>query len=112
MQELLKKYIEIAKLALLQEKAQADSPLKGMNEHEKEFLPAVLEVTETPPSHAARLLSYVIMSVFVITLLWAVFGKIDIIATAAGRKVELQLFLVLSELERPLCNTRWPSLPM
>ena len=57
MQELLKKYIEIAKLALLQEKAQADSPLKGMNEHEKEFLPAVLEVTETPPSHAARLLS-------------------------------------------------------
>jgi len=85
MQELLKKYIEIAKLALLQEKAQADSPLKGMNEHEKEFLPAVLEVTETPPSHAARLLSYVIMSVFVITLLWAVFGKIDIIATAAGK---------------------------
>ena len=85
MQELLKKYIEIAKLALLQEKAQADSPLKGMNEHEKEFLPAVLEVTETPPSHAARLLSYVIMSVFVIALLWAVFGKIDIIATAVGK---------------------------
>ena len=85
MQELLKKYIEIAKLALLQEKAQADSPLKGMNEHEKEFLPAVLEVTETPPSHAARLLSYAIMAIFVIALLWAVFGKIDIIATSVGK---------------------------
>lgn len=85
MQELLKKYIEIAKLALLQEKAQADSPLKGMNEHEKEFLPAVLEVTETPPSHAARLLSYAIMAIFVIALLWAVSGKIDIIATSVGK---------------------------
>lgn len=85
MQELLKKYIEIAKLALLQEKAQADSPLKGMNEHEKEFLPAVLEVTETPPSHAARLLSYAIIAIFVIALLWAIFGKIDIIATSVGK---------------------------
>ena len=52
MMEQLKRYWEIAKLALLQEKASADSKIKGMNEHEKEFLPAVLEVTETPPSHA------------------------------------------------------------
>lgn len=85
MRDLLKKYIEIAKLALLQEKAQADSPLRYMNEHEKEFLPAVLEVTETPPSHAARLLSYVIMALFVVCLLWAVLGKIDIIATTTGK---------------------------
>ena len=49
MMEQFKRYWEIAKLALLQEKAAADSKLKHMNEHEKEFLPAVLEVTETPP---------------------------------------------------------------
>ena len=54
--EQLKKYWEIAKLALLQEKNTQDSKLKGMNEHEKEFLPAVLEVTETPPSHAALII--------------------------------------------------------
>lgn len=30
-----------------------------LTEHEKEFLPAVLEVTEMPPSHAARVLTYV-----------------------------------------------------
>ncbi len=81
----LKRYWEIAKLALLQEKASQDSKIKGMNEHEKEFLPAVLEVTEMPPSHAARLLSYVIMLMFAVLILWAVLGKIDIIATAAGK---------------------------
>ena len=47
----LSRYWTIAKLALLQEKATKDSKVKGMNEHEKEFLPAVLEVTEMPPSH-------------------------------------------------------------
>lgn len=85
MMEQLKRYWEIAKLALLQEKAAADSKLKHMNEHEKEFLPAVLEVTETPPSHAARLLTYLIMLMFTVLILWSVLGKIDIIATAAGK---------------------------
>ena len=64
MMEQLKRYWEIAKLALLQEKAAKDSKIKGMNEHEKEFLPAVLEVTEMPPSHAARLLTYVIILMY------------------------------------------------
>ena len=85
MWEQLKKYWEIAKLALLQEKAAKDSKIKGMNEHEKEFLPAVLEVTEMPPSHAARLLTYVIMLMFTVLILWSILGKIDIIATSAGK---------------------------
>ena len=70
MMEQFKRYWEIAKLALLQEKAAKDSKIKGMNEHEKEFLPAVLEVTETPPSHAARLLTYIIMLMFTVLILW------------------------------------------
>ena len=85
MMEQLKKYLEIAKMALLQEKAQADSKIKGMNEHEKEFLPAVLEVTETPPSHAARMLTYTIIIMFATLIIWSVVGKIDIIATATGK---------------------------
>ena len=85
MWEQLKRYWEIAKLALLQEKAAKDSKIKGMNEHEKEFLPAVLEVTEMPPSHAARLLTYVIMLMFTVLILWSILGKIDIIATSAGK---------------------------
>ena len=85
MMEQLKRYWEIAKLALLQEKAAKDSKIKGMNEHEKEFLPAVLEVTEMPPSHAARLLTYVIILMFTTLILWSILGKIDIIATSAGK---------------------------
>jgi len=85
--EELKRYIEIARMALLQEKSTENSKIKFMNEHEKEFLPAVLEVTETPPSHAARLLTYTIIFMFVIGILWSVFGKIDIIATATGKLI-------------------------
>lgn len=74
-------------MALLQEKASADSFVKGMNEHEKEFLPAVLEVTETPPSHAARLLTYTIIMMFTVLILWSVLGKVDIIATSQGKLI-------------------------
>lgn len=83
----LRRYWQIAKMALLQEKATADSKVKGMNEHEKEFLPAVLEVTEMPPSHAARLLTYTIMLMFTVLILWSVLGKIDIIATSQGKLI-------------------------
>lgn len=83
----LARYWQIAKMALLQEKAMADNKVKGMNEHEKEFLPAVLEVTEMPPSHAARLLTYTIMLMFTVLILWSILGKIDIIATSQGKLI-------------------------
>jgi HlyD family type I secretion membrane fusion protein len=83
----IKHYIHIAKLALIQERENGDSKLKHMNNHEKEFLPAVLEVTETPPSHAARLLTYIIISIFTVAMIWSYFGKIDIIATARGKLI-------------------------
>ena len=53
--------------------------------NEEEFLPAVLEVTEMPPSYAARLLTYVIILMFTTLILWSILGKIDIIATSAGK---------------------------
>lgn len=80
-------YWQIAKNALLQEKALGDSKFKAMNEHEKEFLPAVLAVTETPPSHSARLLTYVIITMFSVLIIWSVLGKIDIIATSQGKLI-------------------------
>ncbi len=82
---MIRKYWEIARMALLQEKASENSKIKGMNEHEKEFLPAVLEVTETPPSHAARLLTYIIILMFTTLIGWSIWGQIDIIATAGGK---------------------------
>lgn len=92
-------YLEIAKLALLQEKVDVNSKIKEMNRHEKEFLPAVLAVTEVPPSHGARLLTYVIISMFAVLLLWAYWGKIDIIATSQGKLMPASNIKTIQTLE-------------
>ncbi len=52
---------------------------------ELEFLPAVLEVHETPASPAGRSTVWAIMTLFVLAVIWAVFGKIDIVAIANGK---------------------------
>ena len=81
----IKKYAEIVRLALLQEKNASTDRIKNMNCLEREFLPAVLEITETPPSPAARLLGWGIMLMFAVFAVWSFCGKIDIIATAPGK---------------------------
>jgi hemolysin D len=52
---------------------------------EVEFLPAALEVLETPPSPVGRATSLLLCLFFSITIFWAYFGSIDIIATATGK---------------------------
>jgi hemolysin D len=52
---------------------------------EREFLPAALEVLETPPSPTGRLLATLIGTFFTIAVAWAFLGKVDVIATAPGR---------------------------
>lgn len=50
-----------------------------------EFLPAVLEIQQSPPSPIGRAILWTIMAVFSFTVLWATFGWIDIVATAQGK---------------------------
>jgi hemolysin D len=52
-----------------------------------EFLPAALEILETPPSPAGRAIGGVIILFCVIALVWATFGHVDIIATAQGKVI-------------------------
>jgi hemolysin D len=54
---------------------------------EKEFLPAALEIIETPASPAGRAVAATIILFFTIALLWACLGSVDIIAIAQGRIV-------------------------
>jgi hemolysin D len=49
------------------------------------FLPAALEIAETPPSPVGRAISATIMAVFCIALIWLSVGRIDIIATSTGK---------------------------
>jgi hemolysin D len=66
---------------------------------ETEFLPAALEIIETPPSPATRLIAGSIISFLVIALLWAMFGSVDIIATAPGKIVSAGRTKIIQPLE-------------
>jgi hemolysin D len=56
-------------------------------EYETAFLPAALEVVETPPSPIGRALGLTIILLFCAALGWASLGKVDVVATAPGRTV-------------------------
>ena len=49
------------------------------------FLPAALEIVETPPSPIGRAIAAAIALVFCAALLWAWWGTIDIVASATGK---------------------------
>ncbi|MEA3149683.1 MAG: rane fusion protein hemolysin [Gammaproteobacteria bacterium] len=55
------------------------------NELELAFLPAALEIVETPPSPIGRAIGVSVMALFCLALAWASFGTVDIVATAAGK---------------------------
>ncbi|CAI4029617.1 HlyD family type I secretion periplasmic adaptor subunit [Nitrospira tepida] len=50
-----------------------------------EFLPAVLEIQEAPPSPIGRAILWTILFVFTAAVTWACLGWIDIVATAQGK---------------------------
>ncbi len=51
---------------------------------ELQFLPAVLEVTDTPASPGARYTAATLIAFFVVAVGWSVIGHVDIIASASG----------------------------
>ena len=51
---------------------------------EADFLPAALEVAERPVSPTARITAWVLMIGLAITILWTVFGRVDVVASAPG----------------------------
>ena len=50
-----------------------------------EFLPAVLEIQQAPPSPIGRALLWTILAAFTAGMLWTIFGQLDIVATAQGK---------------------------
>jgi len=53
----------------------------------REFLPAALEILETPANPAGRALALLLAAMFVAAICWAVIGKVDVVAVAPGRTV-------------------------
>jgi hemolysin D len=56
-------------------------------DYELAFLPAALEITETPPSPTRRIVGVTIIALFCVALGWASLGTTDIVATAPGKIV-------------------------
>ncbi len=77
----MKQILEKATKALL---SRTEKP-EVLSRDRLQFLPAALEVEETPASPASRLIIKVIAVLFVIAVIWACVGKIDIVATAQGK---------------------------
>jgi hemolysin D len=49
------------------------------------FLPAALEIVETPPSPIGRAIVYTLVAVFTAAIAWASIGTVDIVAMAPGK---------------------------
>src|SRR5579871_2625175 len=62
-------------------------PKGGQADTARQFLPAALEILETPASPVGRAIGATIILFFSIAIAWASFGHVDIIATAQGKIV-------------------------
>lgn len=54
---------------------------------ELEFLPAALEIVESPPSPIGRTLLWIVIAFFVIALTWSLVGHVDEVAVAPGKVI-------------------------
>jgi hemolysin D len=73
---------QAAKNVIAFPKAQAD---KRRARDELAFLPAALEIVETPPSPIGRAIGATLIALFCLALIWAFFGEVDEVATATGK---------------------------
>jgi hemolysin D len=59
----------------------------GREEDEAAFLPAALEIVETPPSPLGRAIGLTLVTLFSLALIWSAIGRVDVIAYAPGKVV-------------------------
>ena len=94
--DLLKRYARIFRHAW-SHRRETDAP--ALQAHEAQFLPAALALRDTPVHPAPRITLWLIMTFAVIALLWAVFGRIDVVATAVGKIIPNDRTKVIQPME-------------
>lgn len=77
-------------------------PQKQTLEHQ--FMPAVLEITQTPPSPIGRLISYSIMAFFAIIVLLVCLTHIDIVAVGTGKIISSGKIKLIQPLKSGVVN--------
>ncbi|ATE61106.1 HlyD family type I secretion periplasmic adaptor subunit [Thauera sinica] len=66
---------------------------------EREFLPAALELQDTPPSPLPRVLMWTLIIAFAIALAWSILGRIDTVASASGKIIPSTRAQVIQPIE-------------
>lgn len=74
---------------MLPSSSNASTPhaLTALSPEALDFAPGLLAIQENPPARLPRAVLYLVAALFVILLLWAIFGRLDIINSADGRLV-------------------------
>ncbi|MDR0578007.1 MAG: HlyD family type I secretion periplasmic adaptor subunit [Candidatus Accumulibacter sp.] len=62
-------------------------PARALSPEALDFAPGLLSIQESPPGRLPRVVLYATALLFAILLAWALFGQLDIIASAEGRLV-------------------------
>ena len=91
-----------AELAMPDKSVQRVIPLRRPQPKRREelaFLPAALEIVETPPSPIGRAIGSAIILLFCMALIWAWWGTIDIVASATGKILPSGRVKVIQPLE-------------
>jgi len=60
---------------------------KPLSPEALDFAPSLLAIQESPPARLPRAVMYSVAALFVILLLWSIFGRLNIIASAEGKLV-------------------------
>jgi hemolysin D len=94
--DLLGRYAKVFRHAWTQ-RGELDSP--ALQAHEAQFLPAALALRDTPAHPAPRIALWLIMVFALIALLWAIFGRIDVVATAIGKIIPNDRTKVIQPME-------------
>ncbi len=68
------------------------------------FLPAALEIQETPPNPIAQWLVRALIALLILVLLWASFGEINIVATAHGKILPSSRVKVIQPLDKAVIS--------
>ena len=58
-----------------------------MKKEELQFLPAAIEIQDTPPAPAGRAILWSISLFFVLAVTWSIIGELDIVSVAQGKVI-------------------------
>jgi hemolysin D len=83
MREGIRRHWEILRESWRTERAESARPSLAA----PDFLPAALEILESPPNPLGRIVLWMVVAFLVIALGWASFGRLDIVAVAEGKVI-------------------------